>query len=78
MSTSMEKSQTGMRAMQIEMGMKQRQAMMASQMAMGKERFKYYSVFVGLAYIGLPIGAYKKKNPAMLIGLVPMSIGWSF
>ena len=49
--------------MQQEMGMKQRQAMMAMQMAMGKERFKYYSLFVGSLYIAVPIAAYKLRKP---------------
>ena len=58
--------------------MKQRQMMLAFQMGMGKERFWYYSVFVGIMYVLLPIGAVKKHNPAMLVGLLPMTLGWTF
>ena len=47
------------RAMQIEMAMKQRQAQMAMQRAMALERFYYYSGFVTLAAIFLPIAAFK-------------------
>ena len=48
-----------MREMQIEMAIKQRQAQLAAQVALGKERFKYYSFVVGLAWFFLPIGAFK-------------------
>ena len=66
------------RNMQIEMAMKQRQAQMAMQRAMAIERFHYYSCFVGLAAIFLPIGAVKSHKPQMVAPLVPMSIGWLF
>ena len=72
---SMAKNQ---RDMQIEMAMKQRQAQLAMQQAIGKERFKYYSALYGLAWIGLPLGAMKKKNPATLIPLFPMTFAWLF
>ena len=47
-------------------------------MAMAKERFWYYSVFVGTAYIFLPLGAFKTHNPAMLGPLFPMAVGWCY
>ena len=71
-------AKAGMKEMQLEQGMKQRQMMMSFQMGMGKERFWYYSVFVGTMYVLLPIGAIKTKNPAMIVGLFPMSVGWTF
>ena len=52
--------------------------MVAHQMAMGKERFKYYSFVVGLAFTFLPIGALKLHKPQMLVPLVPLGTGWSF
>ena len=45
---------------------------------MAKERFKYYCVLVGLAFLGLPLGALKRKNPAMIFPLFPMSIGFAY
>ena len=79
---SMEEMQTKMmvnqRAMQIEMAMKQRQAGIAMQQAVGKERFKYYSAFVGLAYFFVPIAVLKTHKPAMLVPLAPLTIGWLF
>lgn len=63
MGESMDKQQASMRAMNIEMAMKQRQAQISTQLAMGKERFKYYSFVVGCAYMVLPIVAFKTGNP---------------
>ena len=48
------------------------------QLAIGKEKFRYYSCFVGLMYILIPIGVLKTHKPAMLVPLVPLSIGWLF
>ena len=58
--------------------MKQRQAMMAGQFAMGKERFHYYAVFYSIVMTFLPIGAFKTHNPKMLIPLVPMTFTFLF
>lgn len=64
--------------MQIEMALKHRQAQLATQVALGKERFKYYSFVVGLAWFFLPIGAIKTQNPRLMIPLVPLGTGWCF
>ena len=64
--------------MQIEMAMKQRQAQMAMQTAIGKERFKYYSYFVGLLYTICPLIAFKLHTPQAVIPLVPLSILWCY
>ena len=64
--------------MQIEMAMKNRQTEIALKMAMGRERFKYYSVFFGIVLFMAPIAAYKNRSPKMLAPLIPMSFGWSF
>ena len=74
MAQSMEKQ----RQMQLEMAMKQRQTQMAMQTALAKERFHYYSAFVGLLYSVLPIAAVKNRNPALLFPLVPVSFAWAF
>ena len=52
-----------MKEMNIEMAMKNRQVGMAMQMAVGKERFFYYSIFVFGAFSFLPIAAFKTKKP---------------
>ena len=74
----MEKQQTAMRAMQIEMAMKQRQAMMAMQNAIARERLKYYSVFAGTICSVLPIVAFKTHNPKLLGPLLPISLSWAY
>ena len=45
---------------------------------MARERFKYYSVFVGLIWFVAPIAAYKHKNPAALGVCLPTGIAWAF
>ena len=45
---------------------------------MGKERFWYYSVFVGTLACVLPIAAIKQKKPALFGPLLPLGLGWSF
>ena len=47
-------------------------------MAMGKQSFSYYSIFVGTLWLILPIAAIKKHNPALLGPLFPMSIAWTY
>ena len=51
---------------------------MSMQMAIGKERFKYYSVFVFTAAFFLPIGALKLHKPQIMAPLFPMAIAWTF
>ena len=67
-----------MRANQIEMAMKQRQAQIAMGQAMGREQFHYYSILVGLVYFFLPLGAIKTHNPKMLAPLLPLGFMWTF
>ena len=43
----------------IDLAMKNRQAGMAYNMAVGKERFWYYSIFVGGAFVFLTTAAIK-------------------
>ena len=50
--------------------------MMAMQLAVGKERFKYFSYFTGLAFAVLPVVAFKHHAPKMIVPLVPLSIIW--
>ena len=65
-------------AFQKELILKQRQTQMATQIAMGRERFRYYSYFY---WIGLPlalVGAIKKKNPQFLAPFLPISCIYAF
>ena len=51
---------------------------MAFQIAMGRERFRYQAYFYSLAFFFLPIGAFKTKNPRLMIPLVPFSFIMAF
>ena len=51
---------------------------MATNMALGKERFKYYSLFVGLVWIFAPIAVIKTHNPAPLGGMLVTGFAWTF
>ena len=73
MSENMAKNTGNMMEKQKEMAMLQRQLMMASQIAMGRERFRYQCYMYGLAYTFLPIIAFVTKNPKACIPLVPIS-----
>ena len=64
--------------MQIELTIKQRQCNLAAQIAMGKERFKYYNFVFSLALVLLPIAAMQTHNPRYLIPLVPLTTGFCF
>ena len=66
------------KSMQIEMAMKQRQAQMAMQIAINKERFKYISGFVGILYLVLPVAAFKTRNVQLIFPLAPFSLLWAF
>ena len=54
--------------------------MMAAQMAMGRERFRYQCYLYGLAFTFLPIIAIIKKNPQVCFPLFPFSaiIGFQY
>ena len=51
---------------------------MSMQLAIARERFWYYSVFVGTLAIVLPIGAIKTRNPKIMGPLFPMSVSWTY
>ena len=74
MAEGMAKNAVSMMNTQKKMSMQQRQLMMATQIAMGRERFRYMCYLYGLAYAGLPLIALKTKNPKMMFPLVPMGI----
>ena len=77
---SMEEMQTKMmvnqRAMQIEMAMKQRQAGIAMQQAVGKERFMFYSALAFAAWTMLPPFSIMIGRPIMMLNLIPITFSW--
>ena len=67
-----------MRENQIEMAMKNRQAEMSMRMAEGKERFFYYSIFVGILWIVCPLAALKTRKIEALTPCIVTGFGWTF
>lgn len=51
---------------------------MATQIALGRERFWYYERFVLLSIIGLTGVALKKKDVRALFPLVPLGFAYAF
>ena len=56
--------------------MKNRQAELATRIALARERFKYYSVLAGAIWIACPIIAYLKRTPAPFIGMLFSGTSW--
>ncbi|KAM9206243.1 plasminogen receptor (KT) [Dugong dugon] len=50
-----------------------RERQMAMQVAWSREFFKYFGAFFGIAAISLTAGAIKRKKPAFLVPIVPLS-----
>ena len=78
MSEGMRSQAAQMKETQIQMAMKQRQAQMATQMAIKKEQFKYYSFFVGLVWTFCPIIAIKGHMPQMFFPMIVTGFAWTF
>ena len=78
MADGMKKNMEAQMAFQKELILKQRQMMMATQIAMGRERFWYYSNFVHILAFALVSGAIAKKNPMLLAPLLPISFLYAF
>ena len=51
---------------------------MATQVAMGRERFWYFSNFYYVMTALLLIGSIKKKDPKLFIPIVPLSFAYAF
>ncbi|NXJ17673.1 PLRKT protein, partial [Dicrurus megarhynchus] len=56
--------------------MRERQA--AMQIAWTREFLKYFGTFFGLSAVVLTAGAIKKKNPAVLLPIVPLGFVFSY
>ena len=78
MSENMKKNMEAQMGFQKELILKQRQAQMAMQIAMARERLTYYSYFYGLAVPLLIVGAIKNKNPSLIGPIIPLTVAWLF
>ncbi|XP_008288355.1 plasminogen receptor (KT) [Stegastes partitus] len=58
---------------QILMQNQMRERQMAMQIAWSREFLKYYGTFFTVAAVGLTAGAIKRKKPALLAPIVPLS-----
>uniref|UniRef100_A0A8C3UV38 Plasminogen receptor with a C-terminal lysine n=1 Tax=Catharus ustulatus TaxID=91951 RepID=A0A8C3UV38_CATUS len=56
--------------------MRERQT--AMQIAWSREFLKYFGTFFGLAAVVLTTGAVKRKNPAVLLPILPLSFVFSY
>ena len=63
---------------QKELILKQRQAQLATQIALSRERLKYFQWFCMTVFPLLIIGAIKKKNPQLIGPMFPMSFAYAF
>ncbi len=78
MNANMKKNMEAQMQFQKELILRQRQAQLATQIALGRERFWYYQVFAILAAIGLTGAAIKKKDIRVIFPLVPISLAYAF
>lgn len=78
MKENMEKNSENMFNKQKELILKQRQLQMATQFAMGKDRFLFYQAFYFTALIGLIPIAIKTKRYNFLLPLVPLSFNYAY
>jgi hypothetical protein len=69
----MAESQKAMIARQLEMQQAMRERMVATQIAIARDMFKFYGAFFALAAVGLSAAAMKKRAPQFAVPLVPLS-----
>ncbi|KFP73318.1 PREDICTED: plasminogen receptor (KT) [Apaloderma vittatum] len=63
---------------QLLMQNEMRERQTAMQIAWTREFLKYFGAFYGLAAIGLTAGAIKKKNPGVLVPIIPLSFVFAY
>ncbi|KFO93008.1 Plasminogen receptor (KT), partial [Buceros rhinoceros silvestris] len=63
---------------QLLMQNQMRERQTAMQIAWTREFLKYFGTFFGLTAVGLAAGAIKKKNPAVLLPIVPLSFVFAY
>jgi hypothetical protein len=78
MNSNMKKNMEVQMQFQKELIVKQRQLQLATQIALGRERFWYYQYFVFLAALCLTAAALKKKDIRVVFPLLPLSFAYAF
>lgn len=63
---------------QILMQNQMRERQMAMQIAWSREFLKYFGTFFTMATVGLTVGAMKRKKPALMAPLVPLSFIFAY
>ncbi|KAM6290182.1 plasminogen receptor (KT) [Aegotheles albertisi] len=63
---------------QLVMQNQMRERQIAMQIAWTREFIKYFGTFFGLAAVGLTAGAIKKKKPAVLLPIIPLSFIFAY
>ncbi|KAM4877539.1 plasminogen receptor (KT) isoform 1-T1 [Thomomys bottae] len=63
---------------QLLMQNEMRERQMAMQIAWSREFLKYFGTFFGIATISLTAGAIKRKKPAFLLPIVPLSFIFTY
>lgn len=73
-------TQTLMLQRQIQMQNLMRERQMAMQLARAREMFNWWASFYGLAGLGMIVGFAKKRNPAVLAPLLPLTfvVGYQY
>ncbi|XP_061553517.1 plasminogen receptor (KT) [Phycodurus eques] len=64
------------RQMMMQNQMRERQ--MAMQIARSREFIKYFGTFFAVAFTGLTVGALKRKKPALLAPILPLSFIFAY
>lgn len=78
MNANMKKNMEAQMQFQKELILKQRQAQLAMQIALGRERLWYFQSFLALAALGLTALAFKKRDVRAIFPLVPMTFAYAF
>ncbi|XP_008046446.1 plasminogen receptor (KT) isoform X2 [Carlito syrichta] len=63
---------------QLTMQNEMRERQMAMQIAWSREFLKYFGTFFGITAISLTAGAIKRKKPALLLPIVPLSFIFTY
>jgi hypothetical protein len=74
----MKKNMEAQMNFQKELILKQRQAQLATQIALGRARFQYFRWFCATVFPLLIIGAIKKKNPQLIAPMFPLSFAYAY
>lgn len=78
MNENMKKNTEEMMNKQKEMQLQIREIQMATQFALGKDRFHFFSVFYFTVITGGIIKYLKTGSPTLLIPVVPLSFAWAY